>query len=92
MPLLIALRERILEHANSFETFVLNLVPSVDLEQPLQLAKVAIGLVSLPKKGEKLLESCSICHEDKPLPIMITMKCSHKFCSHCLRAYVDGKV
>ncbi|XP_054777842.1 E3 ubiquitin-protein ligase RSL1 [Prosopis cineraria] len=92
MPLLIALRERVLDHANNFESFVLNLVPSIDLEKPLQLAKVAIGLVSLPIDGGKVLESCSICCEDKPLPIMITMKCSHKFCSHCLRAYVDGKV
>ena len=24
--------------------------------------------------------------------MMITMKCSHKFCSHCMRTYVDGKV
>ncbi|KAF7842534.1 putative E3 ubiquitin-protein ligase rbrA [Senna tora] len=92
MPLFIALRERVLEHANNFEAFVLNLVPSIDLEQPLHLAKVAIGLVTFPSNGEKVLESCSICCEDKPLPIMITMKCSHKFCSHCLRAYVDGKI
>ncbi|KAI4296983.1 hypothetical protein L6164_036896 [Bauhinia variegata] len=92
MPLLMALRERILEHADNFEAFVLNLVPNIDLEQPLQLAKVAIGLVSYPINSEILLESCSICCEDKPLPIMITMKCSHKFCSHCLRAYADGKV
>lgn len=26
------------------------------------------------------------------LPMMITMKCSHKFCSHCMRTYVNGKV
>lgn len=92
MPLLIALRERILEHANNFEDFTLNLVPSVDLEQPLQLAKVAIGLVNFPVNGKNSLESCNICCEEKPLLIMITMKCSHKFCSHCLRVYVDGKV
>lgn len=92
MPLLVALRERIMEHANNFEAFTLNLVPSIDLEQPLQLAKVAIGLVSFPVNGKSLLESCSICCEDKPLPIMVTMKCLHKFCSHCLRDYVDRKV
>ncbi|OIV93316.1 hypothetical protein TanjilG_23088 [Lupinus angustifolius] len=92
MPLLVALRERILELADNFEVFVLNLVPISDLEQPLQLAKVAIGLVTYPVNGERLLESCSICCEDRPLPTMMTMKCSHKFCSHCLRAYVDGKV
>ncbi|CAL0313610.1 unnamed protein product [Lupinus luteus] len=92
MPLLVALRERILELADNFEVFVLNLVPISDLEQPLQLAKVAIGLVTYPVNGKRLLESCSICCEDRPLPTMMTMKCSHKFCSHCLRTYVDGKV
>ncbi|KAE9597323.1 hypothetical protein Lal_00007900 [Lupinus albus] len=92
MPLLVALRERILELADNFEVFVLNLVPSSDLEQPLQLAKVAIGVVTYPVNGEKLLETCSICCEDRPLPTMMTMKCSHKFCSHCLSTYVDGKV
>ncbi|XP_061366920.1 E3 ubiquitin-protein ligase RSL1-like [Gastrolobium bilobum] len=92
MPLLIALRERILEHANNFEAFVLKLVPSTDLEQPLQLAKVAIGLVTYPVNGERLLQNCSICCEDKPVPMMMTLKCSHTFCSHCLRAYADGKV
>ncbi|XP_061356006.1 E3 ubiquitin-protein ligase RSL1-like [Gastrolobium bilobum] len=92
MPLLMALRERILELASNFEAFILNHVPSIDLEQPLQLAKVAIGLVTFPVNGQSLLESCSICCEDKPMPIMVTMKCLHKFCSHCLKAYVDSKV
>ncbi|RDX72527.1 putative E3 ubiquitin-protein ligase, partial [Mucuna pruriens] len=92
MPLLTALRERILELANNFEDFVLKLIPTTDLEQPLHLAKVAIGVVTFPVNGEKLLKNCSICCDDKPVPIMITLKCSHTFCSHCLRAYADGKV
>ncbi|CAJ1962862.1 unnamed protein product [Sphenostylis stenocarpa] len=92
MPLLIALRERILELANNFEDFVLKLIPSTNLEQPLHLAKVAIGLVTFPVNGERLLKNCSICCDDKPVPIMISLKCSHTFCSHCLRAYADGKV
>ncbi|BAT87646.1 hypothetical protein LR48_Vigan09g186200 [Vigna angularis] len=92
MPLLMALRERILELANNFEDFVLKLIPSTDLEQPLHLAKVAIGLVTFPISGERLLKNCSICCDDKPVLIMITLKCSHTFCSHCLRAYADGKV
>lgn len=92
MPLLMALRERILELANNFEDFVLKLIPSTDLEQPLHLAKVAIGLVTFPINGERLLKNCSICCDDKPVLIMITLKCSHTFCSHCLRAYADGKV
>lgn len=92
MPLLMALKERILEHAANFETFVLKLVPSTDLEQPLQLAKVAIGLITFSVNDEKLLENCSICCDDKPVRFMITLKCSHKFCSHCLRSYADVKV
>ncbi|KAF5729191.1 hypothetical protein HS088_TW21G01350 [Tripterygium wilfordii] len=92
IPILVALRQRILEHANNLDVFVLKLVPSAKLEIPLQLAKVAVGLVSSPSKGNKVLENCSICCEDKPSSMMITMKCSHEFCSHCMRTYVDGKV
>ncbi|KAG2688100.1 hypothetical protein I3843_09G078600 [Carya illinoinensis] len=91
IPLLIALRERILEHASNLEAFVLKLIPSADMEQPLHLAQVAIGVVSFASQG-KLLENCSICCEDKLSLMMMTMKCSHKFCSNCMRTYVDGKV
>lgn len=91
-PLLMALKQRILEFSSNLEAFVLNLIPSNDLERPLQLAQVAIGIVSSPSKGDGSLENCSICCEDKPSPMMITMKCSHKFCSHCMKTYVDGKV
>ncbi|EOY27515.1 RING/U-box superfamily protein isoform 3 [Theobroma cacao] len=91
-PLLMALRERILEHTRSLEEFVLKLVPSTNLLRPLQLAQVAIGVISCSVKGDKSLENCSICCEDKLSLMMITMKCSHKFCSHCMRTYVDGKV
>ncbi|XVE51692.1 hypothetical protein DITRI_Ditri02bG0062000 [Diplodiscus trichospermus] len=91
-PLLMALRERILEHTCNLEEFVLKLVPSINLLRPLQLAQVAIGVVSSAAKGDKSLENCSICCEDKPSLMMITMKCSHKFCSHCMRTYVDGKL
>ncbi|XVE88472.1 hypothetical protein DITRI_Ditri19aG0072400 [Diplodiscus trichospermus] len=91
-PLLMALRERILEHTHNLEEFVLKLVPSINLLRPLQLAQVAIGVVCSPAKGDKSLENCSICCEDKPSFMLITMKCSHKFCSHCMRTYVDGKL
>lgn len=87
-----ALRQRIVEHISNLEAFVLKLVPSVNLERPLQLAQVAIGIVSYPAKGDKSLENCSICCEDIPSPMMITMECSHKFCSQCMRTYVDVKV
>ena len=92
IPLLMALRERILEHASNLEAFDLKLVPSIDLEQPSQLAQVAIGVVSFPSQGDKSLENCFICRDDKQSLMMITMKCSHKFCSNCMRTYVDGKV
>lgn len=92
IPLLVALRQRILEHASHLDAFVLKLVPTGDLERPSKLAQVAIGVVSFPDKGVESLENCSICCDDKPSLMMITMKCSHKFCSHCMRTYVDGKV
>lgn len=92
IPLVMALKQRILEHSSNLEAFVLKLVQSVDLEKPRHLAQVAIGLVSPLAKGDESLENCSICCEDKQSPMMITMKCSHKFCSHCMKTYVDGKV
>ncbi|XP_062012370.1 E3 ubiquitin-protein ligase RSL1 [Rosa rugosa] len=92
IPLLVALRERILEHAGNLEAFVLKLVPTVDLDRPSKLAQVAIGVVSFPAKGVESLEYCSICCDDKPSIMMITMKCSHEYCSHCMRTYVDGKI
>lgn len=91
-PLLVALRQRILEHVSNLSTFVLNVVPSVELEDALRLAQVAIGLVSSPVKGDKSRDNCFICCEDKPSAMMIMMKCSHKFCSHCMRTYIDGQV
>ncbi|XP_062096347.1 E3 ubiquitin-protein ligase RSL1 [Humulus lupulus] len=92
IPILVALRERILEHAIKLEAFVLKCVPSADVERPLKLAQVAMGVVSFPAKGDIFLENCSICCDDKPCFTMISLKCSHKFCSHCMRTYADGKV
>ena len=92
IPLLVALRQRILEHASNFDAFVLKCVPSADLEKPLKLAQVAMGVISFNAKGDLSLENCSICCEEKSCLMMITLKCSHKFCSHCMRAYADGKV
>ncbi|GLT54623.1 hypothetical protein SLA2020_278070 [Shorea laevis] len=51
-----------------------------------------MGVVSFPFQGDKSLENCSICCEDKLSLMMVTMKCSHKFCSNCMKTYVDGKV
>lgn len=91
-PLIIALRQRILEHAGGFKSFTLKLVPQINLQRPLCLAQVAIGIVSPPNEASKEKEKCSICCEDRAAQMMITMRCAHKFCSHCMKTYVDGKV
>ncbi|XP_073273666.1 E3 ubiquitin-protein ligase RSL1-like isoform X1 [Primulina huaijiensis] len=89
-PLLLALRRRILEQAGNMESFVLKIAPTVD--QALQLAQVAIGVVSFPTEGAKVTEICSICCEERLSSMMLTIKCSHTFCSHCMRTYVEEKV
>lgn len=90
-PMLIALRERTLECASKLDNFVLKIVPTSELQRPLRLAQVAVGIVcSLIK--EKSVEDCPICCEEKPPSMMVHMKCSHQFCSHCMRTYVDGKL
>nr|XP_043632796.1 E3 ubiquitin-protein ligase parkin [Erigeron canadensis]XP_043632797.1 E3 ubiquitin-protein ligase parkin [Erigeron canadensis] len=91
-PLLIALKQRILEHVENLEHFDLKCVPGINLEESLRLAQVAVGIVHLPIKGDSSVKTCSVCCEDKPTPMTITMKCSHKFCSCCIKAYVDEQV
>ncbi|KAM3284502.1 E3 ubiquitin-protein ligase RSL1 [Capsicum chacoense] len=91
-PLLMALRQRILDHANDLEAFVLKLVPNTGLSKALDLAKVAIGVVSSHVEGDESTENCPICCEDKLLMMVTTLKCTHKFCSHCMKTYVEGKV
>ncbi|KAJ0728205.1 putative transcription factor C2H2 family [Helianthus annuus] len=90
-PLLMALRQRILEHVKNLEHLVLKCVPDVNLEPPLHLARVAIGGVH-DAKSDPTVENCLICCEDKPSFMMVTLKCSHKCCSRCLKAYIDEKV
>ncbi|MBA0788167.1 hypothetical protein Gotri_025081 [Gossypium trilobum] len=46
-PLLLALRERILELAHNLEEFVLKLTPSINLLRPLQLAQILSSTVFL---------------------------------------------
>ncbi|PIN00346.1 putative E3 ubiquitin ligase [Handroanthus impetiginosus] len=91
-PLLVALRERIVEQANNLESFVIKLVPAVDLQKALHLAQVAVGIVSVPIEGDEVTETCSICCEEKLSSMMFTVKCCHKFCSHCMKTYVEGKI
>ncbi|XP_022845885.1 probable E3 ubiquitin-protein ligase ARI9 [Olea europaea var. sylvestris] len=91
-PLLAALRLRILEQTSNMETFVLKFVRSTEILNALQLAKVAVGIVSIPAKGDKLTEICSICSEERFASMMITIKCSHKFCSDCMKTYVKEKM
>ncbi|KAL1537580.1 putative E3 ubiquitin-protein ligase ARI11 [Salvia divinorum] len=92
-PLLVALRQRIMEQACNLETFELKLVPASDLEKALGLARVAVGIVSsCGGIGEESTESCSICSEEKISSMMLSFKCSHEFCSNCMKTYVEGKV
>lgn len=91
-PLLMALKYRILEHVENLEHFVLKSVPNTDLEEPLRLAQVAIGIVQLPINGDSFIQNCSICHENKPTPMTITMKCSHRFCSCCIKTHVNEQL
>ncbi|KAL2474123.1 RING/U-box superfamily protein [Forsythia ovata] len=91
-PLLAALRQRIQEQASNMETFVLKFVRSTEIVKAVQLAQVAVGIVSVPAEGDKLTESCSICCEEKFASMMITIKCSHKFCSGCMKTYVKEKM
>lgn len=92
-PLLMALRMRILDYVKDLEFFVLNIAQnSTDLARALELAQVAIGVVSQSLKGDESTETCSICCENRLESMMMTLKCSHKFCSHCLKAYVEEKV
>ncbi|KAG6393900.1 hypothetical protein SASPL_144475 [Salvia splendens] len=92
-PLLVALRQRIMEQARNLETFVLKLVPASDLDRALGLARVAVGIVSsCGGVGEDSMKSCSICCEEKLSSMMLSFKCSHEFCSHCMKTYVEGKV
>lgn len=91
-PLLMELKERILEHANSLEAFTLTVVPTRALQMAVELAQVAIGLISFPPEVGQSTENCSICCDEKLASMMTTMKCSHRFCSHCMKTYVECKV
>lgn len=86
-----ALKQRILELVKNLEHFVLKCVLDVNLEPALNLARVAMGVVR-DVKGDPTVEKCFICCEDKPAFMMVSLKCSHKCCSHCMKAYVDDKV
>lgn len=92
IPLVEALKERIHEHTSKLEAFVLKCVPSGDVDAPSKLAQVAMGVISFTREGDSSVDNCSICCEDKPCLVMITLKCSHKFCSGCMRSYGEGKI
>ncbi|CAA0823834.1 RING/U-box superfamily protein [Striga hermonthica] len=93
-PLLIALRERITEQTSHFEKFILKLIPKPELQKASQLARIAIGIVSSPPEegGPTTTETCSICCEEKLQPMMLSIKCSHRFCSHCMKTHVEKKL
>ncbi|KAL6567193.1 hypothetical protein OROGR_000861 [Orobanche gracilis] len=56
------------------------------------LAQVAVGIVSSPHEGKDLTEICAICCKEKLSSMMLKLKCFHKFCSHCMKTYIEGKV
>ncbi|KAL3616745.1 hypothetical protein CASFOL_039139 [Castilleja foliolosa] len=94
-PLLLALRERIKEQSTNIETFILKLVPTIDLQKASHLAQVAVGIIiSSPhtEDDDSSTETCPICCDEKLSSMMLTIKCSHRFCSHCMKTYVEGKV
>eukprot|EP01018_Ginkgo_biloba_P029308 Gb_23736 [translate_table: standard] len=94
--LLIAVRQRILEHVRKLDNFVLTFLPSHDIKKALFLAKEAIDMPSASKRvnlGDGSgTEDCLICCENKAPWEMVTVKCFHRFCSHCMGRYVDSKL
>ncbi|CAA6669891.1 unnamed protein product [Spirodela intermedia] len=80
-----------MEHADKLELFSLHLVPSSELEKPLQLAQEAVGISHLLPDDDGSFEGCSICREKHSSQIL-KINCSHKFCSPCLITYVQGKL
>uniref|UniRef100_A0A1D1ZHY9 RBR-type E3 ubiquitin transferase n=1 Tax=Anthurium amnicola TaxID=1678845 RepID=A0A1D1ZHY9_9ARAE len=90
--LLVALGQRIMELTDRLDAFILNLVPSCELAEPLHLAQEAAGICHLFSNGCGSFEDCSVCCEKKHSSQMVTMNCSHKFCSHCMVIYVQGKL
>ncbi|CAI9090482.1 OLC1v1025261C1 [Oldenlandia corymbosa var. corymbosa] len=88
-PLLMALKQRVAEHTSGFEEFTLQIVHSNSLQAAVGLARVAVGVIS---EGNDSTQCCSICCEEKLASMMMTIKCSHTFCSHCMKKYVKGKL
>lgn len=87
--LLVALGHRILELVEKLEDFDLILLPSFELERPLQLAKEAIGIRYLSPYE---VGTCPICREEKLGSQMIKAGCSHTYCYNCLTGYVEEKL
>lgn len=87
-PLLVALGERIMEHVDKLEDFVLKLVTSDELCQPFRLAQEAIG--QWPVNGSFV--ECPVCCEEKEQSEMIKLTCSHRFCADCMMMYTKGKI
>lgn len=95
--LLIATRQRILEHVRKLDNFVLTLIPKYDIRKAQFLAKEAIDMPRASSKRVDLREAsvkenCLICCEEKAPWEMVTVKCFHKFCSHCMVRYVNSKL
>lgn len=87
-PLLVALGQRIMEHVDKLDDFVLKLVPSSELRRSTRLAREAIG--QLP--DDITVEECPVCCEEKEQSEMVKLTCSHKFCADCMIMYTKGKI
>ncbi|MQL89449.1 hypothetical protein Taro_022027, partial [Colocasia esculenta] len=90
--LFVALGQRIMEHTDKLEAFVLNLVSSCELEEPLHLAQEAAGVFPLLLNGDGSFKDCSICHGKRHPSCIVTMNCLHKFCSDCMTVYIQGRL
>ena len=86
-----------MEHLQIVDNFVLTLIPNSDIRKAHFLAKEAIDMLRASSKRVDLrdasvTENCLICCEDKAPWEMVTVKCFHKFFSHCMVRYVDSKL
>ena len=95
--LLIAMRQRILEHVWKLENFVLTLIPNYDIQKSHFLSKEAIDMPRASSKRVDLrdasvIENCLIFRVDKAAWDMVIMKFFKQFFSHCIVRYVYSKL
>ncbi|MCD9644219.1 hypothetical protein HAX54_032367 [Datura stramonium] len=75
-PLLLALRQRILDHANDLEALFLKLVPNTGLAKRWT-SQSSNGVVSSHVEGDESTENCQYAAGMGFLMMMTTLKCTH---------------